>query len=180
MKIGLGRAFSILVIALTVAIVPGVAAAEGTIAPVTLEDLNGKKVKVDFSSAKITLVNFWAVWCMPCRDEIPEIARLKSEYGDKGLQVFGIAMESGEPAEVKDFLERNKGFGVNYPMLMGTDEVADSFGGVMAVPTTYLLDAKGKVLKTYVGSTRDFHAKVSAEIDSTLKAPGNTQTKPAP
>jgi len=174
------RRFSaILVLLMGLAAVLCAADPAQAVSSLTLDDLEGRKVKMDFSAARVTLVNFWATWCMPCREEIPEIARLVSEYGGKGLQVFGVAMESGEPVEVKDFLERNKAFGVNYPMLVGTDTVADAFGGVMAVPTTYLLDARGKVLKTFVGSTRDFHAKMSAEIGSTLKAPA-TQTRPSP
>jgi thiol-disulfide isomerase/thioredoxin len=143
------------------------------VSPVTLQSVEGAKVKIDFATAKLTLVNFWATWCMPCREEIPDIARLMSRYKEDGLQVYGIAMESGEVAEVKDFLQRNKAFGVNYPMLMGTDEISDAFGGVMAVPTTYLVDGKGRIVKKRIGVTSDFHKAMSADIEQFLGAAGS-------
>jgi thiol-disulfide isomerase/thioredoxin len=148
----------------------GLAAAGDKVGKVSMKDLDGKKVAIDFSAAPVTLVNFWAVWCMPCRDEIPDIAKLVTEFGGKGLQVYGIAMESGEAAEVKSFLDSHKEFGVNFPMLMGTDDTGEAFGGVMAVPTTFLVDSRGQVIRKYIGVTSDFHKKVSGEIAKTLDA----------
>lgn len=148
----------------------GTALAGEKVGKLSMKDLDGKPVSVDFSEASVTLVNFWAVWCMPCRDEIPDIAKLVTEFGGKGLKVYGIAMESGEAAEVKSFLESHREFGVNFPMLMGTDDTGDAFGGVMAVPTTFLVDSHGKVIRKYIGATSDFHKKVSGEIARTLDA----------
>ena len=158
----------------------GLACAEGkdeVIAPVTLDSVDGPKVKIDFAKAKVTVVNFWATWCVPCREEIPDIARIEAQYRKDGLQVFGVAMESGERSEVKDFLERNKRFGAAYPMLMGTDEVSDAFGGVMAVPTTYVLDAKGRVIRKFIGVTSDFRKTLTSDIQDFLgKTAGSAQT----
>ena len=158
------------------------AVAGGSVSKVSIKDLEGKKVSIDFSASPLTLVNFWAVWCMPCRDEIPDIAKLVSEFEGKGLKVYGIALESGEAAEVKSFLEGHKEFGLNYPILLGADDTGDAFGGVMAVPTTFLVDARGKIIKRYIGVTSDFRKKVGAEITRALEAgkPEASAPKTAP
>ncbi|HKY34277.1 MAG TPA: TlpA disulfide reductase family protein [Candidatus Polarisedimenticolia bacterium] len=138
--------------------------------PFTLPDLDGGRLTVDFSQGRVTLVNFWATWCLPCREEMPQIARLLKDHGGKGLRVIGVAMESGDAGEVKKFLKDNPGFGVNYPMAMGDDQTAERFGGVEAVPTTFLIDSSGKILRRWIGVTPDFHQKVGSEVARLLAA----------
>lgn len=137
---------------------------------VTLPDLNGGKVTLNYKSARVTLVNFWAVWCFPCREEMPQITRLMEKYGKQGLKAYGIALDSGSPADVKEFLEGHKELKVSYPILLGEDDTAFQFGDIMAVPTTFLVDPAGKVLKTYVGVHSRFFEEVGAEIDKQIAA----------
>jgi thiol-disulfide isomerase/thioredoxin len=173
--IALSSLSSLLVLGLSTSLAPA-----ASVKKVSIKDLEGKQVAIDFASSPLTLVNFWAVWCMPCRDEIPDIAKLVSEFGGKGLKVYGIALESGEAAEVKSFLADHKEFGVNYPILLGADDTGDAFGGVMQVPTTFLVDARGKILKRFIGVTSDFHKKMSAEITRSLQDKQDKSDTPPP
>ena len=138
----------------------------------TLQDLKGAKVSVDYGASKLTLVNFWAVWCGPCREEMPQIAKLVEKYGKQRVAAFGIAVESGEADDVKDFLDQSAEDGdlrVNYPILMGTNDTLKRFGGVQAVPTTFLIDPAGKIVKRFVGMTPGFTAKLENEIRKALE-----------
>lgn len=135
---------------------------------VVLKDVSGKDFRLEYGGHGLTLVNFWAVWCLPCREEMPQIARLTKKYKGKGFRAIGVALESGDAADVKSFLEKNAAWGVDYPILMGNGETAGRFGSVSVVPTTYLIDSKGKVVGTFVGITSDFSAKIEARIEKHL------------
>ena len=153
--------------------------AELTHAPaLTLADLKGSKVNVDYRAGKLTLVNFWAVWCGPCREEMPHIARLFGKYGKQGFQAVGIAVQSGEPSDVKEFLEQNKDYGINYPILMGVDETLTRFGDVQAVPTTFLIDPTGKVVRRFIGVTPGFAVKLEDEISKALTSKPSEPSNP--
>jgi len=144
--------------------------------PLKLPGLDGKEVEVKYGDARITLVNFWATWCLPCREEIPAIDRLFLKYRERGFRAAGVALQSGDPATVKDFLEERK-IKPAYPILMGTEELAAVYGDIEIVPTTYLIGPGGEVLKTYFGVTADFEKGVGAEIEKVL---GRTAALGAP
>ena len=101
---------------------------------------------------KVVLVNFWATWCGPCREEIPLLVRLQAQYAASGLQVVGIATDETDPKGVKDYLTKMV---VNYPMLMGDESVnrlvAGLGGNLIGLPFSALLDRNGKVLKLSAG-----------------------------
>lgn len=147
---------------------------------VTLTDMKGEKMRIDYKSAKVTLVNFWAVWCFPCKEEMPQIAKLMTKFGGQGLQAVGVALDSGGASEVKEFIDQHPEFGINYRIAVGTDDVAQKFGDVMAVPTTYLIDSSGRVLKTYIGVHGRFFDEVGGQITKALSTPGETAPKDAP
>jgi len=98
------------------------------------------------------LVNFWATWCGPCREEIPLLVKLQAEYAGQGLQIVGIATDETDEKKVKDFLKRMV---VNYPMLMGDENVnslvAGLGGNLVGLPYTLMLDRDGHVLKLHAG-----------------------------
>src|SRR5262245_60902858 len=151
----------------------GVLAAASPAAPqkapaVKLKDVDGKAVQVDYKAHKLTLVNFWATWCVPCREEMPQIARLVEAHKARGLHAYGIALESGKPEDVKRFLEKNPDIRANYPILIGDDDVVEKFDGVEVVPTTFLIDPSGAIVKRYVGVTPDFFDKVGRDIHAIL------------
>jgi len=101
---------------------------------------------------KVVLVNFWATWCAPCREEIPLLVRLQAQYAASGLQVVGIATDETDMKSVKDYLNKMV---VNYPMLMGDESVnrlVAGFGGnLIGLPFSVLLDRNGKVIKLTAG-----------------------------
>ena len=157
-------------------------AAELATAPdIALTDLHGAPARIDYKSAKVTLVNFWATWCGPCREEMPMIAKLFMHHGPSGFKAVGIAVESGGRDQVLKSLKANNGFGINYLVLLGSDESLEKFGDVATVPTTFLFYSDGKVIKRYDGVTSNFYERVSAEIGKHLApAAAAPQTAPGP
>ncbi len=112
----------------------------------TLNDINGRNVSLSEFKGKVVILDFWATWCPPCKREIPDFISLQTEYGSKGLQVVGIALD--EPEKVVQFSHDQ---GMNYPVLLGTDEIAARYGGISGIPTTYVLDKAGRIVARYEG-----------------------------
>ena len=113
-------------------------------------DKNDKKINIKEFNGNLLLLNFWATWCAPCREEIPAFVELQQQYRDKGLQFIGIALQ--EAKEVRGFLEE---FNVNYPSLVGGDEViqaAKRLGNdIGALPYTVIIDTSGEIVFTRRG-----------------------------
>ena len=139
----------------------------GSAPAIRLPDLQGRPHAVSYEEAGLTLVNFWATWCMPCREEMPQIERLSKRYAERGLKAVGIALESGEPAEIRKFIEGGR-LDLSYTLLVGDDAVSEGFGGVEIVPTTFLVGKDGSILSRHLGVTRDFESAVAAEIERHL------------
>lgn len=114
----------------------------------SLSSLEGKTVAMKDLSNKVVIVDFWATWCGPCREEIPHLNELYSELKGKGLEIVGISMDTDGTDGVKDFARE---FRIQYPIVMGDEKVAESFGGIIGLPTTFVIDRKGKVAKKYIG-----------------------------
>jgi peroxiredoxin len=112
----------------------------------TLPDLNGKTVSLADFKGKVVVLDFWATWCPPCRMEIPDFVKLQTEYGSKGVQIVGIALD--EPGKARAFAQQN---GMNYPVLLGTDEIAMRYGGIEGIPTTFIIDRNGKLANRLEG-----------------------------
>jgi thiol-disulfide isomerase/thioredoxin len=111
------------------------------------QDLLGKPVNKDNWAGKVVLVNFWATWCPPCREEIPELLRLKKEYKDR-LEIVGISEDDDPPEKVLKFARQQ---GMTYPIVMATPELIESYGGVPALPTSFLIDTQGRVVQKHSG-----------------------------
>ncbi len=124
-----------------------------------LQDLQGKSVKLSDFKGKVVLLNFWATWCPPCREEIPDLISLQKQYAGQGLVIIGISMDEGGPAGVQRFAKK---YGVNYPIVMGDDKVSEAYGGIQVLPTTFIIDRKGKVVDGLLGATdrAGFEAKI--------------------
>ncbi|MEP7328541.1 MAG: TlpA disulfide reductase family protein [Betaproteobacteria bacterium] len=115
-----------------------------------LPDAAGKEQRVDQWRGKVLVVNFWATWCAPCREEMPEFIKAQTQYGDKGLQFVGIAVDQAD--KIAQF---EKEIGLNYPSLVGgfgAMELSKGLGNkLMALPFTVVIDRKGDIAHTQLG-----------------------------
>jgi thiol-disulfide isomerase/thioredoxin len=116
----------------------------------SLPDIQGQEQALAQWKGKVLIVNFWATWCVPCREEMPEFVNLQREYGARGVQFVGIAVD--EPAKVRDFAAELK---LNYPALIGgygAIELSKSLGNrIGALPYTVILGRDGQVSRTQLG-----------------------------
>jgi peroxiredoxin len=126
-----------------------VPAGKGQSAPdFVLTDLQGHTVKLSDLRGKAVVLNFWATWCPPCKEEIPWFVELQKRYGAQGLQIVGVAMDDGDQKDVEKFAAANS---INYPILFGKDKVADQYGGIEYLPTTFYIDRNGVVMDRVFG-----------------------------
>jgi peroxiredoxin len=114
----------------------------------TLDSLDGKSVRLSDLRGKAVLLNFWATWCGPCKIEMPWFVELQSQYGSQGLQVVGVAMDDSSKDDIAKFA---KDMGVNYPVLLGKEAVGDAYGGVPALPETFIISRDGKIVDKIIG-----------------------------
>jgi len=131
-----------------------------TIAAFTVTDIEGRTISSESLRGKIVLVNFWATWCPPCRDEIPDLIRLQSKYRDR-LIVLGISEDEVGVEVVKAFAEAQH---MNYPIAMTSPELRKIFRGVVALPTTFVIDREGKVVQKHVGLLSGEDADLTAQV----------------
>ena len=114
-----------------------------------LSQLDGRTLRLSSYRDKIVLLDFWATWCAPCREETPNLVNLQKEYGDRGLQIIGVSMDdSAEP--VHAFYRQ---FHMNYPVVMGNAKTGELYGGVLGLPIAFLIDRNGRIYKKHVGAT---------------------------
>jgi peroxiredoxin len=133
-----------------------------------LMSLDGSKVKLSDYRGKAVLLNFWATWCSPCRVEMPWFEDLQKQYGKDGLVVLGIAMDDSEPAKIAQFASA---LGVNYPVLLGTDQVSDDYGSVQYLPTTFYIGRDGLIVDKLTGllDRKDIEDAVKKALNTTPK-----------
>ncbi|HUN89878.1 MAG TPA: TlpA disulfide reductase family protein [Terriglobales bacterium] len=148
----------------------------GSVAPdFTLATLDGKKVKLSDYRGKAVLLNFWATWCGPCKVEIPWFMELEKQYAPQGLVVIGVAMDDDGKTAVAKFAQEMK---IDYPVLLGNDAVADQYGGVEGLPTTFYIDRNGKIVKKVAGlvSHGEIEDGIKAALNGSAPAPVGTAT----
>jgi peroxiredoxin len=114
----------------------------------TLKDADGKLVRLSDFRGKVVLLDFWATWCEPCRVEIPWFMDMQRRHRDRGFEVLGVAMDDDGWEAVKPFVSE---LGVNYRIMIGNDMTARAYGGVDALPTTFLIDRNGRIAAVHVG-----------------------------
>lgn len=114
----------------------------------TRADLEGQPLRFADYRGKLVLLNFWATWCAPCREEIPIFSSWQKSYGAQGLQVIGISMDD-DAAPAREFLRE---YPAAYPIIMGDAAFAEELGGVLGLPLSYLIDAQGRVIARYQGA----------------------------
>ena len=117
------------------------------IADVVMKDVDGKTISTAALKGKVVIINFWATWCPPCRAEIPDLIKLQEKYKDK-LQIIGISDDDDPPATVKKWADAH---GMNYPIVMSSDQLRKVFVGVSALPTSFILNPESKMMIRHVG-----------------------------
>jgi peroxiredoxin len=131
----------------------------------TLDDANGQPVTLSEFRGKVVLLNFWATWCTPCRIEIPWFVDMEREFKDEGFAVIGVSMDEDGWEVVKPFMDNLK---VNYRMVLGTEELAQLYSGVQALPTSFIIDRDGRIATTHAGivSRKTFEEEIRALLDN--------------
>ncbi|HTR68134.1 MAG TPA: redoxin domain-containing protein [Terriglobales bacterium] len=125
-------------------------ALQGKAAPdFALQSTDGKTVHLSDFRGKAVLLNFWATWCEPCKIEMPWFAELQKQYGPEGLQVVGVSVDDDATAD--DLAKFAKDLGVNYPILLGKENVENAYGGVQFLPATLYIDREGKIVDKVFG-----------------------------
>ncbi len=129
--------------------------------------LSGELISTADLRGKVTLINFWATTCAPCVTEMPRMASTYNKFKDRGFETIAVAMEYDPPNNVKAYAER-----YHLPFKVAMDargEVAKSFGDVTLTPTTFIIDKKGRIIKSYVGEID--YDQLSLLLEAALKEP---------
>jgi thiol-disulfide isomerase/thioredoxin len=124
---------------------------------VTFESLDGRQVSLASLKGKVVVVNFWATWCDPCRVEIPWMIDFQQKYESRGFTMVGVAMDDEGKSVVGPFVATTlfdvdgKQMTMNYPIMIGNDDVASKFGGLIGLPMTVVISRDGKIVKRFIG-----------------------------
>lgn len=113
-----------------------------------LKDVNGRTIRLSDYRGQVVLLNFWATWCGPCKIEIPWFVEFQRTYKDRGFTVIGVSVDEDGWDAVRPFLAARQ---VNYPVVVATPEVEMKYGGVEALPMSFLIDRNGLIASTHVG-----------------------------
>jgi len=124
-----------------------------------LADLDGKTVRSTDFKGRVVVLDFWATWCPPCRAEIPDFIALQKKYAARGLTVIGVSVDQAGLKTVKSFADKN---GINYPVVLADNKIVDAFGGIDGLPTTFIIDRNGNIVKQHLGFTQP--ATIEKEI----------------
>lgn len=111
--------------------------------------VGGQAVSLNRYRGKVVLLDFWATWCAPCRTEIPHFVEMQQRYGPRRFQVVGVSMDDSDKP-VREFYSQ---FKMNYPVVMGDEKLAESYGGILGLPVSFILDREGRIAAKYVGET---------------------------
>lgn len=149
---GLRQIFRGLVLTACILAVAGSALAQGkNAADFSLPDvLSGKEISLSQFKGKVVMINFFTFFCMPCREEMPDLNAIYKEMQGKGLQTLGIALSS-DPVQIRFLVKQ---IGLNYPVLIGNDKVSKDYGNVEVVPTTFIIDKQGNIAHKILGTRK--------------------------
>jgi len=114
-----------------------------------LKDARGATVRLSDYRGQVVLLNFWASWCAPCRQEIPWFTEFEREFKDRGFSVLGVAFDERGWTTVAPYAQRAR---INYPVLLGGDDLMTLYGGQDALPVTFLIDRSGRIARMHVGA----------------------------
>lgn len=113
-----------------------------------LKDINGKAFTKADIEGRVVLLNFWATWCGPCKIEMPWFIDFQRKYKDKGFIVLAVSLDEEGWEVIRPFAEELK---PNFPILLGDDAMTEEFGGIVALPTTFIIDKKSEIVARHTG-----------------------------
>jgi cytochrome c biogenesis protein CcmG/thiol:disulfide interchange protein DsbE len=124
-----------------------------------LKSADGTTYQLSKYRGKVVVVNFWATWCGPCRNEIPDFIEAYRKYKSKGLAIVGISVDQDGWTNVTPYVKERK---INYPVVLGDEQVVEKYGGINAIPTTFIIDKNGNIVDQHTGmmSLTELEAKV--------------------
>jgi thiol-disulfide isomerase/thioredoxin len=129
-----------------------------------LRDLNGNTVHLSDYSGKVVFINFWATWCPPCRAELPDLIAVHNELAGDNFVILGISLDQTGMASVQRYVEQA---GINFPILMGNEEVVTEYGNFRGIPTSFLLNSRHEQVKRYTGIVT--RAQLTRDVQETLE-----------
>src|SRR5262245_4890310 len=114
----------------------------------SLPDRSGRMISIADYRGQVVLLNFWATWCSPCKREMPWLIEFQNQYRDRGFTVLGVSLDEDGWTSVARYLDETA---INYPVLLATEDIVKRYGGVGAVPMTFVIDREGRIAATHVG-----------------------------
>lgn len=151
------------------ALTPGKKAPDFTLKSITGKQVTLQQLRADPFNKKrsrVVLIDFWATWCPPCKEEVPHLQKLHEKYGKKGLSVVGIAVDHDGAVSVKPFAKEN---GLKYNMLLDPDTKTAKKYLIRPIPTTYIIDRQGIIRYVHVGFNPGMEKQLETEIKELLK-----------
>ncbi len=110
-------------------------------------DLDGRNLDTAAYNGKVMVINFWAAWCTPCAEEIPQFVSLQDKFGPRGFQAIGISMDDKD-RELREFYRNHN---MNYPVMAGNQQIAEEYGGILGLPTTFVIGRDGRIHSKHSG-----------------------------
>ena len=137
----------------------------GAAPPFELRDLGGGTLTLAALKGKVVVLDFWATWCGPCLQEIPNYAEFWRKNSPRGVEVIGVVFDSGEPKEIQDFVVGKR---IPYRQLLGDEKLQDAYDANHGFPTTFVIDADGNIKRRILGANPDKFRILQGAVDEAL------------
>ena len=130
-----------------------------------LQDTHGRTVQLVDFKGKPVLLNFWATWCEPCKEELPSMQKLYENLSKEGIEVIAISIDRGDPSKVQKYVDK---YHLTFPVLLDPDQKVRKNYYIMGLSTSYLIDAEGK-LQGFVSGARTWDSEASRQVMLSLR-----------